>query len=268
MSRNKHVSVVIVTWNNEDDIKECLDTILKQDYKNYKVIVFDNASNDKTLEIVKSYKDSKLALLTSKKNLYLTGGNNFGIKIALENYNSDFIMVLNPDTKVEENLISELVKTIESDEQIGAVGPLVKFYQTENEGNINSAGLIYDGFMQAYDIGFDEKDNGQYNRIEERWGVSGTCILYRTEMLKQIGLYWKQIKLHLDEVELFIRANKKGWKVIFNPNTVVHHRYGISTKQNPDYKMSKAKRKAWLKIALKHYRIKSKIAMIKKYLFH
>lgn len=259
------VWVIIVTWNNEKDIEICLNSILMQDYKNYEVVVIDNDSSDKTVPIIKTRFKDKVRLKVLKANIYLTGANNLGIKQALKDPNIKYAMVLNPDTKCEPNLIKELVRVAQSDERIGAVGPKIKFLGNKNEGKINSAGLIFDGFNQAYDIGFEKKDIGQFDKVEERFGVSGTCILFKREMLEGIGLYWEKIKLHLDEVELFIRAQKKGWRVFYTPKTTVLHSYMKSTDQNKLYKIDKAKKKVWLWIAIRHYPIKSKLAMIKQY---
>jgi GT2 family glycosyltransferase len=260
--KNKFVSVVIVTWNNQKDIQECLESISDQNYDNYNIIVVDNASNDDTPTLIEK-KFPKVILLKQRENLYLTKGNNLGINYAFQNYIAEYILILNPDTKVEKNLISTLVNKIESGKNIGAVGPKLKFYKNKNEGLLNSAGLVYDGFMQAYDRGFLEKDLGQFDKDEYVFGVSGACILYSPVMLEEIGLYWTKIKLHLDEVELFIRARKKKWKALYTYETTVHHKYMQSADQNKLYKIEKAKNKAWLWIALRHYTLKSKLAMIK-----
>lgn len=262
-----NISVVIVTWNNENDIEECLNSILDQTFKNYYVIVVDNNSTDKTVEIIKQ-KFPQVTLLEQKKNLYLTGGNNLGIKYAFEKNDSPFVMVLNPDTKVESNLLETLYESMSENPEVGAVGPKVKFYKNKDEGKINSAGILFDGFKQAYDIGFMQKDDGQFDSERFVFGVTGACILYRSKMLKKIGLYSNQIKLYLDEVELFIRAEKAGWKVLYNPKATIFHKYMISTSQEKIEKIEKIKKKAWLYIAKKHYPLKSKLAMYKQYLFN
>lgn len=260
-----NVSVIIVTWNNEKDISACLESLNKQKYESYKVIVVDNASADKTTNIIKK-KFPEVKLIDSKKNLYLTGGNNLGIEYAIKNYNSKYVMVLNPDTKASTNLISALVDVAEGNDKVGAVGPKIKFWNNENEGLLNSTGLVFDGFMQAYDRGILEKDKGQYDQEEEMRAISGTCILYRVETLKQVGLYWNAIKMYLDELELSMRIRRAGWKIIYTPKTTLKHSYMVSTKQNSNFSMNDQKRRAWLFIALRHYPLKSKLAMTKYYL--
>jgi len=256
------VSVVIVTWNNEKDIEECLDSLKTQSFKDFNVVVVDNHSKDSTAKIVREKYSDFSHLIELPDNIYLTGGNNVGMEFSIKNYSPEFVMVLNPDTKCEPNLIEELLKPM-SDRNVGATGPKVKFYKNKNEGLINSAGILYDGFRQAYDIAFLEKDDGQFNEQKEVFGVTGACILYRVAMLEQIGLYWTRIKLYLDEVELFIRAKEKGWKVIYQPTTTLLHKYMQSTDQIKNKAIEKTKRDAWLWIALRHYSFKAKLAMLK-----
>lgn len=259
-----NVSVVIVTWNNEKDIEECLDSLKTQTYKDFNVVVVDNNSKDSTTKIVREKYSDFTHLIELQENIFLTGGNNAGIEFSIKNYSPAFVMVLNPDTKCEPNLIEELLKPM-SDPKVGAVGPKVKFYKNKDEGSVNSAGLLFDGFKQAYDIGFLEKDEGQYDSQKEVFGVTGACILYRSAMLNEIGLYWTRIKLYLDEVELFIRAKKKGWKVVYQPTTTLLHKYMQSTDQIKLKQIEKVKKDAWLWIALRHYSFKAKLAMLKWY---
>src|SRR5690606_33688586 len=105
-------------YNNESDIKICLDSLMSQTYKDNKIIVVDNNSADKTKEIVKSYED--VELIANKKNLFLTKANNKGIKRAVDMYGAEFVFVLNPDTKCSADLLETLLEKIEQDERIGA----------------------------------------------------------------------------------------------------------------------------------------------------
>jgi GT2 family glycosyltransferase len=266
MSKNVHVSVVIVTWNNEKEIEECLNSLRTQSFQGFNIIVVDNASSDSTARIVRN-KYPEVILLKQPHNLFLTGGNNVGIKYAISHYSPEYVLVLNPDTKLTENLIETLVNTADLDSKIGAVGPKVKFFNNKNEGLLNSTGIIFDGFTQAYDRGFLEEDKGQYDAVEEMNAVCGVCVLYRVKALQEVGLYWDRIKMYLDELELSIRLRKKGWKIIYNPNSLLYHSYMASTDHNKTFKINKQKKKAYLLVALRHYPLKRKIAMIKRYLF-
>lgn len=257
------IAIIIVTWNNQQDIAGCLKSLSHQSYKNFKTVIVDNNSTDNTVEIVKSF--NGVDLLIQQENQYFTGGNNIGIKYALEKYNPEFILILNPDTESDPNLLAELKSVLDTDKQAGAVGPKVKFWHKDKRNIINSAGLDYDGITRAYDWGFGEKDSKKFNEQKEVFGVSGTCILFRSEMLKQTGLFWNRLKMYQDEVELFIRAHKKGWKVIYTPKTNIYHKYMSSTSQNRNIKLEAHKMRNWLLIAIRHYSLKRKLIVLWKY---
>lgn len=261
----KLISIIIVTWNNEADIKFCLESLKSQSFTDFNVILVDNASSDNTVKVAKQTLP-EVCIIQQDKNYYLCKSNNDGINFAFERFNSEFIMVLNPDTFLNEDAIKVLLNEISKDEKVAAVGPKILFWNNENEGKINSAGLVYDGFMNAYDRGILEEDKGQYDKTEEVPAVSGACILYRSSALKKTGLYWEPIKMYLDELELAIRLRKKGFKVVYVPKAVIGHSYMKSTSQEKTRKFEKQKSKALLLIAIRHYRLKSKLAMMKHYL--
>lgn len=271
MKADAKVSIVIVTYNSENDIEECLTSLKEQTYKSdsIQIIIVDDNSTDDTVKRVQRLQSRipNITLLRQSSNLFLTAGNNKGMDFALKNQNPKYILCLNPDTKADKNLIEELVNIAESDPSIGAVGPKVKFYKNPNEGLINSTGIIYDGFNQAYDRGWMEEDKNQYNNIEDVFAVTGACILYKVEVLKKSGLYWEKIKMYLDEIELAIRIRKCGYRIIYTPSTTLWHKYMQSTDKNKELSVVEQKRKAWLLIALKHYSLKSKLAMLKHYYF-
>lgn len=261
----KKVSIVIVTWNNEKDIEECLTSVLAQSYEHIEeIVVVDNNSSDNSVEIVKSKFQDKVTLIESVENTYFTGGNNKGIFYAMKK-DIDYIAILNPDTKVESDWLEKLIEVAEKDGNIGIVGSKVLFYKNANEGKINSAGMIYDGFIQGYDRGYGEVDTGQYNSIEEVPAITGTSMLLSSKMIKEIGGFWEDLKMYVEDVELCIRAKKAGWKIMYSPFSIVHHKYMQSTDQNKMLKVQDWKAQNWVKIALRHYPLLRKLSVIKKY---
>ena len=265
MEKQPHVAIIIVTWNNQDEIHDCLNSIKESSYINYKIVLVDNASKDSTTEII-SDNFPDFDLIKNEKNSYFTGGNNIGFKYAIDKYNPDYLLILNPDTIVEKDVIGKLVEVAQSDEKIGAVGPKIKFKGGANDGKINSASIFYDNFHSAYDLGFAEIDKGQFNNTKEVFAVTGTCILFRSELIKQTGGFWEKIKMYVDEVELFIRSRKLGWKVVYTGEVTVWHKYMKSTNQEHSTNYDKLKMKNWLFIALRHYSVRDKIRMIRDYL--
>lgn len=265
MKENGLVAIIIVTWNNEKDIVDCISSINSQTVKNFKIIVVDNASNDLTVKIVQE-KFPDVDLIKLEKNLYFTGGNNQGFEYAKDKYNPDFYLILNPDTEAENNLLEVLIEKINQDTKIGAVGPKILFKGGENDGKINSSSLFYDGFHSAYDQGFKEVDRGQYDQTKEVFAVTGTCILFRKELIEKTKGFWNILKMYTDEIELFIRSKKLGFRVIYTGETSVHHKYMQSSSQSKTIDFERLKMRNWLLIALRHYSLRDKLRMLRDYL--
>lgn len=265
MKENGLVAIIIVTWNNEKDIADCINSLRSQTVSNYKIIVVDNDSKDSTVKIVDE-KFPDVDVVKLNKNLYFTGGNNKGFKYAKQKYNPDYYLILNPDTVVGSDLLAVLLDKINQDKTIGAAGPKILFKGGEKSGKINSASLFYDGFHSAYDQGFGEEDRGQFDHTKEVIAITGTCILFRRELIEKTNGFWNILKMYTDEIELFIRAKKLGFKVLYTGETSVQHKYMQSTTQSKTINFERLKMRNWLLIALRHYSLRDKLRMLRDYL--
>ena len=136
--RDPSVYIIILYWNSKEDIYDCLDSILKQNYKNYEIVIVDNGSTDNGLEeLKKNHPD--LIYIINKKNLGYAAGNNVGMKFAYEK-GADYIIILNPDTIVEENWISGLIEAGSKNPSAGIIGSKLLIHS--NPELINSYGHI------------------------------------------------------------------------------------------------------------------------------
>ncbi|MGN0366686.1 MAG: glycosyltransferase family 2 protein [Suilimivivens sp.] len=118
----KLVTVIIPTYNRANMVCECIDSILKSTYSNLEVIVVDNCSTDRTLELLKERYtgEAQVRVLELKENLMAAGGRNEGIKKA----QGDYLLFVDNDNIVSSDMIELLVKEMERDENVGLVGPL------------------------------------------------------------------------------------------------------------------------------------------------
>jgi len=212
------VFIIIVNWNNWTDTLECLESLKNNDYLNYKVVIIDNGSKEKF-----QISDSKVKVIYNKENLGFSGGNNVGIKYALEN-KADYILLLNNDTIVSNNFLSKMVEIAEKDNKIGIVGPKIYFPDSKKiwfaGGKINW--LYNKGIMK----GFNEIDNGQYNKPEAQKTdyITGCCALIKKEVLKKIGLMPEEYFLYYEDTDWSLKAQKQGYKCIFVPSAIIWHK--------------------------------------------
>src|SRR3989344_6423355 len=119
------VAFVIVNWNHKDDTVRCLETLKEVKQKNFEIIVYvnDNGSTNDSAAVIKK-NHPWVILIETENNLGFTGGNNIGIRSALD-VNADFIWILNNDTLVDKNILSTI--EVFKDPNVGIVGSKIYF---------------------------------------------------------------------------------------------------------------------------------------------
>lgn len=240
------VFVIILNYNGEGFIVQCLDSVekLKSNDLEIKILVVDNASNDNSVELIKT-KHKEVEILINEKNLGFAEGNNLGIKYALEK-GADYVLILNLDTIVDKDLVVQLIKSAESDSRIGIVGPKIYFapgyefhgerYKPNERGKViwYAGGLIDWKNILASHRGVDEVDKGQYDKTAETDFVSGCGMLIKKEVFEKIGLLDERYFLYWEDNDFCQRAKKAGLKLIYEPlATMFHLNAGSSSSGGP-----------------------------------
>lgn len=216
------VSIIIVNWNGEQYIKDCLASVFTQFYKNFQVIFVDNGSEDKSVSFVKD-NFPEVNLITLDKNYGFAKGNNIGIEEAFKDKDVQYIALLNVDTRVESQYLKELIKAIESDSQVGSCQP--KMLSLVNPKIIDAIGISITRDGGAIQIGYCTEDIGQHNQVKEVFGACAGAALYRREMLDQIGLFDEDFFAYYEDVDLVLRARLAGWKCMYVSTAIVYHKH-------------------------------------------
>lgn len=237
------VSIVILNWNGKKDTMECLKSLRKLEKVNYnlQIIVVDNGSTDNSIDDIKKVSGFKdFIVLENKENLGFAAGNNVGIKFALKN-GADFIMLLNNDTVVKEDLVLNFLACADKHKNAGILTPKIYFYpgyeyhkerynKSEKGRVIWYAGGIIDwDNIFASNYGVDDTDIGQYSKELEYDFATGACMMIRREVFERIGLLDERYFLYLEDTEFSQRAKKLGWKIIFVPDGIVWHKVSQSS---------------------------------------
>lgn len=221
------ISIVIVNWNGERFLPGCLNSIFSQPFKSFEVIIVDNGSKDKSVEIIRGFPE--VLLLENKENTGFAAGNNRGINAAKGKY----ILTLNNDTILKEDFFEELVKALNaSGENAGMLAP--KILSMEDRKTIDSVGglLIYpDGLAKGR--GRLERDENQYD--ETASFIPSACAgLYRKDMLAKIGAFDEDFFAYCEDTDLGLRARLSGYDCVNVPKAVVYHHYsGTGGKYTP-----------------------------------
>jgi hypothetical protein len=210
----------ILNWNQKDLTIDCLQSLAQLDYPNYEVVVVDNGSREgEAAAIRSSFPD--VTVLENKTNLGFAEGNNVGIRHALED-DADYVFLLNNDTTVDPQMLKHLIGVAESDEQIGIVGPKIKYF-SEPE-TIWSAGGILDAQRMPIMLGLDEVDGGQHDELREVDWVTGCALLIKASLIEKIGLIDSRFFIYYEENDWCRRAREAGHRVIYVPEACMWHK--------------------------------------------
>lgn len=273
MTDKPKVYVIILNYNGSEDTVDCLKSLSEVSQKNYRlsVIVVDNHSNDNFLSLIKS--PAPAVIIENKENLGFTGGNNVGIKRALEE-NADYIMLLNNDTYVDKNLIVNLLKSFQKDRTIGIVGPKIYFargfefhiekYTDNQKGRViwYAGGLIDWNNMLFFHRGVDEVDHGQYEEGETEF-VSGCAMMIKAELIKKIGMFNDDYFLYMEDVDLCQRIKNFGYKLWFEPSAIVWHKNATSSGKPGSKTHIYYQARNRLIFGFKYAKLRTKLALIR-----
>ncbi len=227
------VLTVVLSWNSKKYIVECLESLKKN---NAEIILVEGGSTDGSLEFLKTkYPEHKL--IETNKNLGYAGGNNVGLKYALEQ-NADFVWVVNPDIVVAPTALDEAMKVMTKDEKTAVVGSKVYFYPGfefhKDRYSKKELGKVlwYAGGendwknVYATHFGINEVDDGKYDTPKEVGFATGSSMLFRCSALRQVGVIDEKYFLYYEENDLCQRLIKSGWKLMYAPKSVVWHKVG------------------------------------------
>lgn len=218
----KKIAVVILNYKSKDQVLMCLESVKKSSYENVEIIIMDNNSGDGIESEVKKY---GVYFIQNGENLGFTGGNNGGIKRALE-IDCDYIFILNPDTTIDKDCIKYLAEGLEKD-SVGIVCPKIYF---ANSKKIWFAGKVLDfNNVLGNHIGVNEQDYGQYDKDQETDDITGAAMMVRKEVFESVGLFDEKYFLYYEESDFSYRAKKKGFKLMYIPKAIVFHKNAQTT---------------------------------------
>ncbi|HRN70585.1 MAG TPA: glycosyltransferase family 2 protein [Candidatus Woesebacteria bacterium] len=243
------LSIVLLNYNSTDETIECIESLEKTNSKRVacSVIVVDNHSTEdhvkkleRFLEIHTKKSQFSFEFIRNSSNRGYTGGNNTGIKKALDK-GSDYVLILNNDTTVSPDFINPLVAVLESDKNAGIVVPKIYFYPGQeyhadrytkkDHGNViwYAGGKLDWSNVLGSHRGVDEVDEDKYTKTEETDYATGACIMLRASTLRKVGMFDEKYFLYYEDSDLSMRIKKAGLKILFVPQSTIWHKNAGST---------------------------------------
>lgn len=225
------ILIVVLNWNGIDDTEKCIDSLLKQTYLNYKILIVDNNSADDSLERLKVLTDKhpeKLLVLKNAKNYGFAGGVNTGIRYAIKE-NFDAVALFNNDAIADPAWLENLEKNL-SEETPVVTGLLLH----EDGKTIDSTGDFY----SSWGIGFPRSRDTEAKNAPESgyvFSASGGASLYKLDTLKSIGLFDETFFAYYEDTDISFRAQLAGHKVFYTKEAIAYHKQGASSNKIPGF---------------------------------
>ncbi len=219
------ITVIVVNWNGEAVIGECLESLTNQSMPPAQVVVVDNGSTDNSLGVIHSF-DGRLPLtvIPTGENLGFGKANNLGFQVS----KGDLIALLNNDAVADSRWLEEMVLTMKRHPRCGIVASKLLVY---GEAIIDSAGDGFSTVLKGFKMG--EGKPASCRSQEER--VVGACAggaLYKRECIEDVGFFDEDFFLIWEDMDLSMRAWWRGWEVWYSPKAVVHHKVRSSIVTN------------------------------------
>jgi GT2 family glycosyltransferase len=223
---NPKVIVLILSYNGKHLLDDSVSSYLANDYDKFEIVIIDNGSTDNTKEYVEK-KWTNVKIIRIEENRGYSGGFNFGLEYAFNKQNADYVLITNNDVKADRLLVRELVKVATSEEKVGFVTGKVYYY--DNPTIFQTVGKYeHPIWWNGGDIGYGEKDNGQYDQRKELQFSDDVFTLVSKDLYSKIGGYDTTFFLQCEEYDWQARAKKFGYKIYFSPNAKLWHKESMT----------------------------------------
>jgi N-acetylglucosaminyl-diphospho-decaprenol L-rhamnosyltransferase len=223
------VDVVVVSYNSRDRLRGCVEPLLG--LPGVHVFVVDNASPDGSLEAVKDLPLTAMQLPTN-------GGFAHGVNAGWQAGSARYVLLLNPDARIEGSSLDVLVQALDDTPQVGAVAPRI----VDEAGALDYSQRRFPRLRSTYARAFflhrlfptaswtDElvRDEDVYARRAHPDWVSGACMLLRRDALARLGGLDEGFFMYAEDIDLCHRLRRAGYEILFEPEALVVHEGGAS----------------------------------------
>jgi GT2 family glycosyltransferase len=224
------VGIVLVNYKEYANkyLSACRDSLRAQTYSNFVVYIVDNASSDKSLKYLQEAYPEAVILPRSDGNY--CAANNLGMEQAIKD-GCDYLIAANMDTEFESDWLKELVSALLNNPDAAIAQSLILLYpkdETERtDPKINTTGnclhFLFFGFTKNYNI---KKSAVSLEAYPEITGyASGCSFIIRSEIFKTIGGYNEDYYMYHDDLDISLKAELAGYKIVLAPKSVMWHKY-------------------------------------------
>ena len=222
------IYIIVLVFNGAEWLVDCLQSLLRNNYQNYRILVIDNASQDNSVNKVKKL-FPQVELIVNETNIGFAAGMNLGISYALKR-GADYVFLVNQDTTFDANCLSELVKVARMDEHFGILVPVQYRYGSDQLHEVFARWL-------SLQVGVSDSTSLKnlflpFYKVQE---VLGAAMLIPRKALEVIGLFDEYYFAFFEETDLCRRMRFHGFKNIFCPRAFFWHDQQPSVKWKEYY---------------------------------
>ena len=222
-------SVIILNWNGAEMLRRYLPSVVNansegtRNEKETEIIVADNGSTDDSLKVLREEFPGVKTIVLDKNYGFAEGYNR-----AIDQVDSDYVVLLNSDVEVTDGWLDTLLTYMDAHPEVAAVQPKIRSWLDKSSfehagaagGYLNALGYPY---CRGRNFRGVEQDNGQYDSIVEVDWTSGACMCVRTKIYKEVGGLDAAFFAHMEEIDLCWRIRRAEWKLMCVPQAVVYH---------------------------------------------
>lgn len=219
----KKVGVVVLNYKLKKEVDRALKSVFDSLEVELEVVLVDNDSNDGVSDLTNKY--PMLHFIQSGSNRGFSGGNNMGIKKALD-MDCEYILLLNPDAWVDKYAIRNMVQYCKESGSV-IIGP--KIYFPDGKTILYAGGILDTKNVLGSHKGVDEIDDGRFDDVSETDYVTGGVMFVDSKIFKKIGLLDERYFLYYEDADFCYRAKQAGFKVLYYPKAIAYHESGKAT---------------------------------------
>jgi GT2 family glycosyltransferase len=211
------ISVIIVNWNGEQFLEQCLTALLAQTVKAHEIILVDNASSDASLEIARRF--ATVRLLELDQNTGFARGNNLALKAV--DVGSEWIALLNPDAFAEPRWLEMLLAAAKAQPEFSVFGS--KLVNATDPTLLDGTGDAYHLSGLVWRMGHGAPVPTSVEQSCEIFSPCAAAALYRRSAVLEMGGFDEDYFCYVEDVDLGFRLRLAGYRCLYVPTSIVHH---------------------------------------------
>lgn len=236
--KNQRVAYVIVGWNNKNLLKECIESIIQQTYKNKKIIYVDNNSSDGSVDFVKTH-FPEVEVIKQNENVGFARGNNIGIKYALKDNEVQFVALLNTDARLAKNWTEVILGTAILKPRGAAFQTITLDYYKHSIIDSTHVYVSYSG-QGTQGSWRRELLEGHDVATQKVFGCNAAAVVYSRAFIEEQpfdDFFDENMFMYLEDVDVAARATVMGWDNYVVAGSRAYHMGSASSSKNPGFSL-------------------------------